>query len=187
MRLQILLQFSSTLSIRHSDICLERLRPRLGCVRNTAVVVSLEALAKVVCRSRVEALRIDFALQDVDVSKSHELELACRGVARDVCVEKPEGPASLLLRRDSLRSPFVASEAWRRGELNPCPRRYPRKHLHVYPAKDSEEPSHAPAHCWLLSVHEIDSQTGAVAPPVRQPAVHVFAASRRHCENVTVN
>jgi len=23
---------------------------------------------------------------------------------------------------------------WRRGELNPCPRRYPRKHLHVYPA-----------------------------------------------------
>src|SRR5262245_9753035 len=76
---------------------------------------------------------------------------------------------------------------WRRGELNPCPRRYPRKHLHVYPAKSSEEPSHAPAHCRLPSVHEIDSRTGAVAPPIRQPAVHVFAASRRHCENVTVN
>ena len=81
----------------------------------------------------------------------------------------------------------VTSEAWRRGELNPCPRRYPRKHLHVYPAINSEEPSHAPAHCQLPSVHEIDSRTGAVAPPVRQPAVHVFAASRRHCENVTVN
>jgi hypothetical protein len=76
---------------------------------------------------------------------------------------------------------------WRRGELNPCPRRYPRKHLHVYPATGSEEPSHAPAHCRLPSVHEIDSQTGAVAPPIRQPAVHVFAASRRHCENVAVN
>ncbi len=24
---------------------------------------------------------------------------------------------------------------WRRGELNPCPRRYPRKHLHVYPVR----------------------------------------------------
>jgi site-specific DNA recombinase len=23
---------------------------------------------------------------------------------------------------------------WRRGELNPCPRRFPRRHLHVYPA-----------------------------------------------------
>ena len=28
---------------------------------------------------------------------------------------------------------------WRRGELNPCPRRFPRKHLHVYPASMSEE------------------------------------------------
>jgi hypothetical protein len=71
--------------------------------------------------------------------------------------------------------------------LNPCPRRYRRKHLHVYPARGSEEPSHAPAHCQLPSVHEIDSQTGAVAPPIRQPAVLVFAASRRHCENVAVN
>src|ERR1041385_8066897 len=76
---------------------------------------------------------------------------------------------------------------WRRGELNPCPRRYPRKHLHVYPAINSEEPSHAPAHCRLPSVREIDSQTSAVAPPVCQPAVHVFAASRRHCENVAIN
>ena len=79
------------------------------------------------------------------------------------------------------------SEGWRRGELNPCPRRYPRKHLHVYPTTNSEEPSHAPAHCRLPSVHEIDSRTGAVAPPIRQPAVHVFAASRRYCENVAVN
>src|ERR1043166_2384790 len=79
------------------------------------------------------------------------------------------------------------TEGWRRGELNPCPRRYPRTHLHVYPAISFEEPSHAPAHCRLPSVREIDSRTGAVAPPVRQPAVHVFAASRRHCENVAVN
>ncbi len=34
---------------------------------------------------------------------------------------------------------------------------------------------------------KFDSQTGAVAPPIRQPAVHVFAASRRYCENVAVN
>jgi len=71
--------------------------------------------------------------------------------------------------------------------LNPCPRRRPRKHLHVYPTINSEEPNFASAHCRLPSVHEIDSQTGTVAPPVRQPAVHVSAASRRHCENVAVN
>src|SRR5437879_493838 len=53
--------------------------------------------------------------------------------------------------------------------------------------ENSEEPSHAPAHCQLPSVHEIDSRTGAVAPPIRQPAVHVFAVSRRHCENVAAN
>src|ERR1044071_2124343 len=76
---------------------------------------------------------------------------------------------------------------WRRGELNPCPRRYPRKHLHVYPTINSEEPSHAPAHCRLPSVHEIDSRTGAVAPPIRQPAVHVCHRSRRPTANVAVN
>ena len=30
---------------------------------------------------------------------------------------------------------------WRRGELNPCPRRFPRKHLHVYPALRFKEPT----------------------------------------------
>src|SRR5207248_1863369 len=79
------------------------------------------------------------------------------------------------------------SEGWRRGELNPCPRRYPRKHLHVYPTISSEEPSHAPAHCQLPSVHKIDSRTGVVAPPIRQPAVHVCRRSRRPTANVTVN
>ena len=28
--------------------------------------------------------------------------------------------------------------------MNPCPRRHPRKRLHVYPAINSEEPRHAP-------------------------------------------
>jgi hypothetical protein len=76
---------------------------------------------------------------------------------------------------------------WRRGESNPCPRRYPRKHLHVYPTINSEEPSHAPAHCRLPSVHKIDSRTGAVAPPIRQPAVHVCRRSRRPTANVAIN
>jgi hypothetical protein len=30
-------------------------------------------------------------------------------------------------------------------------------------------------------------ESDAVAPPIRQPAIHVSAASRRRCENVTVN
>ena len=55
----------------------------------------------------------------------------------------------------SLRfSTTLQSEDWRRGELNPCPRRHRRKHLHVYPAINSEEPSHAPAHCRLPSVRD---------------------------------
>src|SRR5439155_11127297 len=74
----------------------------------------------------------------------------------------------------SLRfSTTLQSEGWRRGELNPCPRRYPRQHLHVYPAINSEEPSDPPAHCRLPSVREIDSRTGAVAPPIPPPAFHV--------------
>src|SRR5204862_5938607 len=81
----------------------------------------------------------------------------------------------------------LGERKWRRGELNPCPRRYPRKHLHVYPAINSEEPSHAPAHCRLPSVREIDSQIGAVAPPICQPAVHVCRRSRRPASNVAVN
>src|SRR5438046_10645787 len=94
---------------------------------------------------------------------------------------------SVRLRQGYGATLSLEERKWRRGELNPCPRRYPRKHLHVYPATSSEEPSHAPAHCRLPSVHEIDSRTGTVAPPIRQPAVHVFAASRRPCENVAVN
>src|SRR4249919_3687818 len=66
-----------------------------------------------------------------------------------------------LLRRGSPES----FRGWRRGELNPCPRRYPRKHLHVYPVISFKEPSVAPAHCQLPSVHEFPSPAGAVAPP----------------------
>jgi hypothetical protein len=54
---------------------------------------------------------------------------------------------------------------WRRGELNPCPRSYRHKLLHVYPMIKFKEPSVAPAHCRLPSIHEIPSPPGAVAPP----------------------
>src|SRR5713101_1626422 len=76
-------------------------------------------------------------------------------------------------------SPPTLCPGWRRGELNPCPRRYPRRHLHVYPAMSFKEPDVAPAHCPLPSAREIDSQIGAVAPPICQPAVLVSDASRR--------
>ena len=62
-------------------------------------------------------------------------------------------------------SAAAASVDWRRGELNPCPRRFRRKHLHVYPVMDFKEPNVAPAHCRLPSVREIPSPSGAVAPP----------------------
>jgi hypothetical protein len=90
------------------------------------------------------------------------------------------------LRRDSLRFSCF-KEGWRRGELNPCPQRHPRRHLHVYPVVSFKEPNVAPAHCQLPSVHEIDSQIDAVTPPICQPAVHVSAASRRRFGNVAVN
>jgi hypothetical protein len=73
-------------------------------MRNTAVVVSLKTFAKIACQSRIEALGIDFTLQDVDVSKSHELELACRGVAcdSDVSGQKRSGFARATPRQASL-------------------------------------------------------------------------------------
>src|SRR5947207_2392331 len=54
------------------------------------------------------------------------------------------------LRRNSPES----FRGWRRGELNPCPRRSPRKHLHVYPVVSFKEPNVAPAHCRLPSVRD---------------------------------
>jgi hypothetical protein len=59
-------------------------------MRNPAGIMQFHSLAEILCQSRVEALRIDFALQDVNLSKSHELELACRGVARRISGLKPE-------------------------------------------------------------------------------------------------
>ena len=58
-----------------------------------------------------------------------------------------------------------SSMMWRRGELNPCPHRYPRSHLHVYPVFSFKEPNVAPAHCRPPSVREIPSPFDAVAPP----------------------
>src|SRR5947208_6444150 len=109
------------------------------------------------CRSDIAMYVLSFHGRD---------RLACRGVARDVSVAKPErsGFATDYAATGFARH-FVASEAWRRGESNPCPRRYSRKHLHVYPMVSFKEPNVAPAHCRLPSVHEIPSPSGAVAPP----------------------
>ena len=64
--------------------------------------------------------------------------------------------------------------------MNPCPRRYPREHLHVYPAKILRSQTlhrhTAGSRASAKSIHK----PGAVAPPTCQPAVHVSGASRRH-------
>src|SRR5690348_13196783 len=62
-------------------------------------------------------------------------------------------PRSRMLRRDTF-SPMA--KKWRRGELNPCPRCFPRRHLHVYSVLRFKEPNDAPTHCQLPSVREID-------------------------------
>jgi len=61
--------------------------------------------------------------------------------------------------------PNAYQQTWRRGELNPCPRSGPRKHLHVYPVVRFKEPNVAPAHCRPPSVREFPSPPGAVTPP----------------------
>ncbi len=156
-------------------------------MRNFAAIVTKHSLAKIMRATDVEALWVGLALQNINVREPTHLVLACRVAARNIRAVNENAR----LRRGYGAAVFalhlVASEDWRRGELNPCPRRYPRKHLHVYPTINSEEPSHAPAHCRLPSVHEIDSRTGAVAPPIRQPAVHVCRRSRRPTTNVAIN
>jgi hypothetical protein len=72
-------------------------------------------------------------------------------------ISETAGVAAAALRaRSNCQCQSVSSSQskWRRGELNPCPRRYPRKHLHVYPVISFKEPNVAPAHCRLPSVHE---------------------------------
>src|SRR5438876_11416023 len=104
---------------------------------------------------------VDFALQSIVVGELTHYLLAWRVVARNVSVVNDKGPPSPRLRRTL----SFGERKWRRGELNPCPRRYPRKHLHVYPMVSFKEPNVAPAHCRLPSVHEFPSPSGAVAPP----------------------
>ncbi len=58
---------------------------------------------------------------------------------------------------------------WRRGELNPCPRRFPHKPLHAYPVLRFKESNVAPAHCRLPSVREIRF-TGERGRSARRPA-----------------
>src|SRR6202022_1353400 len=53
--------------------------------------------------------------------------------------------------------------------LNPCPRCFRRKHLHVYPVVSFKEPNVAPAHCRLPSVHEVRF-TGERGRSPRRPA-----------------
>ena len=45
------------------------------------------------------------------------------------------------MRKSLWRDSPESFRGWRRGELNPCPRRYPRRHLHVYPALRFKEPT----------------------------------------------
>src|SRR5947209_7638602 len=49
--------------------------------------------------------------------------------------------SEILARATKTPRPSAGKYFWRRGELNPCPRRVPRKHLHVYPALNSEKPT----------------------------------------------
>ncbi len=73
----------------------------------------------------------------VSVDEAHRALdwLPRRSSQRWRCNLKMSGFAAL--RRDSPES----FRGWRRGELNPCPRRSPRKHLHVYPALRFKEPT----------------------------------------------
>ncbi len=110
---------------------------------------------------RGDKKRCDDALHSKSTAREFIETLICYSSGRGRTFHSQGGPSSPRLRRDRPES----FQGWRRGELNPCPRRYPRKHLHVYPAINSEEPSLAPAHCRLPSVHEFPSPSGAVAPP----------------------
>ena len=136
-------------------------------VRNLPVIVTIQSLTEIVRTTRVKVAWVAFALQNIDISETAHLPLlACRAIARNKRV--PWTPRVRLRQgygATAFALHYVASEGWRRGELNPCPRRYPRKYLHVYPAISFKEPNLAPAHCRLPSVHEFPSPSGAVAPP----------------------
>src|SRR5439155_9203798 len=130
-------------------------------------------------------LRIDLGLVAERDRFEHE-----DGLPRP-CSRRQQISAALFLSR--FLSPLIRpislfkSIYWRRGELNPCPRSGPRRHLHVYPVVRFKEPNVAPARCRLPSVREIPSPPGAVTPPNDYPAVHVWRRSRRPAPNVAVN
>jgi len=114
--------------------------------------------------------------------------------ADNLACESPPGPArckdpgKIVRRRERLQRGGPESfRDWRRGESNPCPRRFPRKHLHAYPALRFKEPTLHRRTTSSRASAKFDSPLGAVAPPIGQPAVHASGASRRRPENVAVN
>jgi hypothetical protein len=116
--------------------------------------------------ARVMNCLIGFANENINIEETLHL-LACQAVVF-WSVERKFKTTRLRYApawQPSLFALRSKSEGWRRGELNPCPRRYPRKHLHVYPVISFKEPNVAPAHCRLPSVREFPSPSGAVAPP----------------------
>lgn len=79
------------------------------------------------------------------------------------------------------------SGMWRRGELNPCPDGFRRKLLHVYPVRDLGSARLGRQTARFRASTKFVSPSGAVAPPLGQPAVVAPAASRRRGGNVAVN
>ena len=78
-RLQITLKAGRTCAISHCDVGLDLPRLPLRCMPNPAGIVSPQPVAQVIRYSDVEPLRIDFALQDVNVRERHELATGLPG------------------------------------------------------------------------------------------------------------
>src|SRR6266436_915058 len=86
-------------------------------MQHSAGVVVSQTFAKIICQPSVKPLFVYFALKNVDVVH----ELACRVVARHVCVarRKVSAFAKATARQSSL-SPTEAREDWRQGDYAPA-------------------------------------------------------------------
>ena len=91
-------------------------------MRHFAAIVANQSFAKIICATRVEMSWIVLALQNIYVSEATHSLVGLPSRSSQQACSRVGCPPSPRLRRDSFALHYVASEGWRRGELNPLER-----------------------------------------------------------------
>jgi hypothetical protein len=122
-RLEKAFKIPSSTVVRKGDVGLDSPGPPFRSMRDVSVIVTTQTLAKIARASCIEAVWVGLALQHIDVCEVSHVSGTSDGCSQPWCNnakrnwhaesklaalmwQAKEGPPTLKLRRDSLRSPL---------------------------------------------------------------------------------